>query len=206
MFERYTESARRALFFARYEATRLGSRTIETEHVLLGLTRRREGLLDRILAAHDTISTDALRDAVQARAVFQEAIPTSVEVPFSAQTKRALVAAMGEADRLLHSDIGVEHLLLGLLHEPESMAGDLLIARGVQLGATRDQIVRLLNETRQVSSNTASETEELLDMVDLIEVLVCDLTSLPAVRDAGGGQALVGMIRALRQRLERRTG
>ena len=39
MFERYTESARRALFFARHEASRLGSISIETEHLLLGLIR-----------------------------------------------------------------------------------------------------------------------------------------------------------------------
>ena len=37
MFERYTERARRVLFFARYEASQLGSISIETEHLLLGL-------------------------------------------------------------------------------------------------------------------------------------------------------------------------
>ena len=42
MFERYTERARRVLFFARYEASQLGSISIETEHLLLGLIR--EGL------------------------------------------------------------------------------------------------------------------------------------------------------------------
>ena len=39
MFERYTERARRVLFFARYEASQLGSISIETEHLLLGLNR-----------------------------------------------------------------------------------------------------------------------------------------------------------------------
>jgi ATP-dependent Clp protease ATP-binding subunit ClpC len=39
MFERYTESARRSLFFARYEASQLGAVSIETEHLLLGLVR-----------------------------------------------------------------------------------------------------------------------------------------------------------------------
>ena len=38
MFERYTESARRALFFARYEVSQLGATSIETEHLLLGLS------------------------------------------------------------------------------------------------------------------------------------------------------------------------
>ncbi len=39
MFERYTEKARRTIFFARYEASLFGSPYIETEHLLLGLLR-----------------------------------------------------------------------------------------------------------------------------------------------------------------------
>ena len=39
MFEKYNEKARRALFFARYEASKLGSRVIESEHILLGIRR-----------------------------------------------------------------------------------------------------------------------------------------------------------------------
>jgi hypothetical protein len=39
MFERYTEKARRVIFFARYEASQFGSLYIETEHMLLGLLR-----------------------------------------------------------------------------------------------------------------------------------------------------------------------
>jgi len=39
MFERYTEKARRVIFFARYEASEYGSPCIETEHLLLGLLR-----------------------------------------------------------------------------------------------------------------------------------------------------------------------
>jgi ATP-dependent Clp protease ATP-binding subunit ClpC len=44
MFERYTERARRVIFFARYEASQLGSNSIETEHLLLGLIREGKGL------------------------------------------------------------------------------------------------------------------------------------------------------------------
>ena len=51
MFERFTERARRALFFARYEASTLGSRQIGTEHLLLGVVRERKGLTARVLGA-----------------------------------------------------------------------------------------------------------------------------------------------------------
>ena len=50
MFERYTERARRVLFFARYEASQLGGLTIESEHLLLGLIREGKGLTARIFA------------------------------------------------------------------------------------------------------------------------------------------------------------
>src|SRR6266568_1618811 len=50
MFERYTESARRVLFFARYEASQLGSISIETEHLLLGLIRECKGITSMVFA------------------------------------------------------------------------------------------------------------------------------------------------------------
>src|SRR5579862_5397028 len=50
MFERYTETARRSIFFARYEASQFGSRTIETEHLLLGVLREDRTLASRFLA------------------------------------------------------------------------------------------------------------------------------------------------------------
>ena len=50
MFERYTETARRTLFFARYEASQAGSLSIETPHLLLGLMRETKGPTATILA------------------------------------------------------------------------------------------------------------------------------------------------------------
>jgi ATP-dependent Clp protease ATP-binding subunit ClpC len=39
MFERYTEKARRVVFFARYEASKHGTREIGTPSLLLGILR-----------------------------------------------------------------------------------------------------------------------------------------------------------------------
>ena len=49
MFERFSEPARRALFFARYEASQLGSPDLDTGHLLLGLLREASGLTHRLL-------------------------------------------------------------------------------------------------------------------------------------------------------------
>src|SRR4029078_3118755 len=116
MFERYTERARRVLFFARYEATQMGSTSIETEHLLLGLIREGKGLTSRIFA-RSHVSLDTLRKEIEGRTIFREKVATSVDIPFSADTKRVLQFAAEESYRLLHTYIGTGHLVLGILGE-----------------------------------------------------------------------------------------
>jgi len=145
MFERYTERARRVLFFARYEATQLGSTSIETEHLLLGLIREGKGLTSRIFA-RSHLSLENIRKEIEGRTVFREKVSTSVEIPFSAETKRVLQFAAEEADRLLHTYIGTEHLLLGILREERSVAAAILYDKGMRLASVREDIVQLLNE------------------------------------------------------------
>jgi ATP-dependent Clp protease ATP-binding subunit ClpC len=98
VFERYNESARRVLFFARHEVTELGGTAIESEHLLLGLLRENNGLLSRLLAP---LPAQKVRTQIASRSQGQTRIATSVEIPFSAETKRVLNLAAGEADRLL---------------------------------------------------------------------------------------------------------
>ncbi len=145
MFERYTERARRVLFFARYEASQLGSVSIETEHLLLGLIREGKGLTSRIFA-RSHLSLEAIRKEVEGRTVFREKVSTSVEIPFSAETKRVLQAAAQEADQLSHNYVGTEHLLLGILCEEQSVAATILMEKGMRLATVREDIVALLNE------------------------------------------------------------
>ena len=142
MFERYTEQARRVLFFGRYEASQLGSVSIETEHLLLGLIRESKGLASRIFA-RSNLPIEKIRAEIQRRVVIRAMVSTSVEIPFSAPTKRALQFAAEEADRLLHHHIGTEHLLLGLLREEQSIAAAVLNEAGLRLESVRDAIVQL---------------------------------------------------------------
>src|SRR5215831_1702544 len=154
MFERYTERARRVLFFARYEASQLGSISIETEHLLLGLIREGKGLTSRIFA-RSHLSLENIRKEIEGRTVFREKVSTSVEIPFSAETKRVLHFAAEESDRLLHNYIGTEHLLLGILREERSVAASILMEKGMRLNAVRDDIVLLLSD-----SATAADARE----------------------------------------------
>ncbi|HYN84890.1 MAG TPA: ATP-dependent Clp protease ATP-binding subunit [Pyrinomonadaceae bacterium] len=141
MFERYTEKARRVIFFARYEASQFGAPAIEPEHLLLGLMREDKTLTSRFLARAQA-SLEAIRKEIEGRAPLREKISTSVELPLAPETKRVLAYAHEESDRLQHRHIGTEHLLLGLLREERSMAAEILFERGLRLGAVRDEVAR----------------------------------------------------------------
>ncbi len=141
MFERYTEKARRVIFFARYEASQFGAPAIEPEHLLLGLMREDKTLTARFLARAQA-SLEAIRKDIEQRAPLREKISTSVELPLAPETKRVLAYAHEESDRLQHRHIGTEHLLLGLLREERSMAAEILYERGLRLAAVREEVAR----------------------------------------------------------------
>jgi uncharacterized protein (TIGR03435 family) len=145
MFERFTERARRVLFFAREEASQLGSIHIDTEHLLLGLIRDGKGLSNRLFADAG-IAVDDIRNEVLRRVPARSKTSTSPEIPFSAAAQRVLQHSAEEADRLLHDYLGTEHLLLGLLSEEGSVAADVLTSRGLRLDTVREHIVKLLSD------------------------------------------------------------
>ena len=126
MFERYTEKARRVIFFSRYEASQFGSPKIETEHLLLGLIREGKALY-RWLPKTDL---QAIRQRVEDHSKKRPPTSTAVDLPLSAAAKRVLKHAADEAERLAHKHIGTEHLLLGLLDEHACFAAKLLREAG----------------------------------------------------------------------------
>ncbi len=159
MFERYTEKARRVIFFARYEATQYGSPYIETEHLLLGLLREDKALANRFLRAHGSI--ESIRKEIEQRITIRERISTSVEVPLSQECHRILKYAAEEADRLNHKHVGTEHLLLGILREEKCFGSELLQERGLRLSTLREEMARAAGE--KVAVNRPKETSLLAE-------------------------------------------
>jgi hypothetical protein len=139
MFERYTEKARRTIFFARYEASQFGSPYIESEHVLLGLLRESKALSARLLA-NSPATVHTIRKQIEKHTTFREKIPTSVDLPINEECQRILLHASEEAERLGHKYVGTEHLLLGMLLEKECYAAHLLNESGVSLEVARANI------------------------------------------------------------------
>ena len=126
MFERYTEKARRAIFFSRYEASQFGSSYIETEHLLLGLLRENNFLYHWI----PKTNLETIRKRLDEHGTRQPSTSISVDLPLSNASKRVLKFAADEADALSHKHIGTEHLFLGLLDESGSLADKLLREAG----------------------------------------------------------------------------
>ena len=76
MFERYTEKARRVIFFARSEASQFGSPFIETEHLLLGLVREDRALIYRFLGS-DPSGVESIRKQIEGRTTIREKVSPS---------------------------------------------------------------------------------------------------------------------------------
>lgn len=177
MFERYTERARRVLFFARYDASQLGSVQIDTEHLLLGLVREGRGLTFRLFDEFGVV-VEKLRAEAEAHAVFVQKLPTSHEIPFSSEAKRALQYAAEEADRLEHAYIGTEHLLLGLLRDETVTAGAILTAHGLTLNGVREATVRLLATNEDFSKRRPASAAEVTALIERIKTQVTKLAEL----------------------------
>src|SRR6266478_6510156 len=149
VFERYTEKARRVIFFARYEASQYGSPYIETEHLLLGLMREDKALANRFLRQQGSI--ESIRKEIEGRITIRERISTSVEVPLSAECKRILNMAAEEAERLGVKHVGTEHLLLGILREEKCFGAEILMERGLRLPSLREELARTSGEKTPAS-------------------------------------------------------
>lgn len=142
MFERFTDRARRVIVLAQDDARRLHHAQIGAEHLLLGLTDAGEGTAVRTLA-HFGVTPSTVRADVESRLEPGEPARAVGHIPFAAQAKRVLELSLREAIELGHRHIGTEHFLLGLLRQPESLAADVLRARGVE----HDQARRWITES-----------------------------------------------------------
>ncbi len=152
MFERYSEKARRTIFFARYEASLFGSPYIETEHLLLGLLREDKALANRFLRSHAAV--ESIRKQIEGHTAPGEKVPTSVDLPLSQECKRVLAYGAEEAERLNHKPIDSEHLLLGLLREERCFAAQLLRQQGLRLDSVREHVQQ--SETPLAQGGSAS--------------------------------------------------
>lgn len=163
MFERYTDRARRVIFFCRYEASHYGSEYIETEHLLLGLLREDKILARRFL--HSALTGESIRAQIEAHTPPHLRRSTSVDLPLSNECKLVLSCAAEESERLGHKHIGPEHIFLGLLRDVTSFAGQLLKEQGLGMEEVRAELARTPHRAGGTSTaELSAQSEELADL------------------------------------------
>ena len=138
MFERYTESARRTVHWAKYEAHQSGHRQIQPEHFLLALLKDSE-LANSVMKE---ITEPETRERVLAHLPKGEQQPARIDLPLSNTSYKILHFAAKECESFSNEHIGNEHLLLGLLRI-DSFASKLLKQEGISAGRIRAQIAKL---------------------------------------------------------------
>ncbi len=153
MFERYTETARRVIFFARYEASQFGAEAIEPEHLLLGVSREDKPLFIELLP-DGADALEWIRRSIENHSPPRPRIPVTVELPLAPETKRVLHYAHDESNHLNHRHIGTEHLLLGLMRSEDSVAARVLFELGLRLSPMRDVLARRIKSFRPYAVQT----------------------------------------------------
>lgn len=145
MFARYTEYAKRVIFFARYEASQHGSLQIATEHLLLGLFRGDRRLARKLLGSGGllkryTSSSSSMESIRRNVSVVGQKISSSQDLPLTTELKRVIKYAAEEADHGTDPHIRSKHLVVGLLREEHSLAAKLLNNMGVTLRIAREKL------------------------------------------------------------------
>ena len=138
LWMRFTERARRVVFFAQEEATRLGENYVGTEHLLLGLVRENDSvaarILDRLGVPLGRIRSDIERQVTRGHGNLGQ------DMQLTPRAKRVIDLAYEEARQLNNNYIGTEHLLLGLIREGDGLAARVLVKLGADLERTRREV------------------------------------------------------------------
>jgi ATP-dependent Clp protease ATP-binding subunit ClpC len=172
MFERYTERARRVIFWSRYIASQRGSPEIEVEHLLMGLLREDMSLAERFLGSPWAVES-VWRRVEQSKPVRERPLGPG-DLPLTNEGKRVLAFAAEEADRVSNKKIGTEQLLLGLLREKKSLAAQILDERGVRLESVRKELARMSHDDgirKEFVRERDSLPEEIVELQNRIRLI-----------------------------------
>jgi ATP-dependent Clp protease ATP-binding subunit ClpC len=136
MFDRLADDAKSALNKARQQSQRLNHDYLGTEHLLLGLLEVEGGRARSVLKSLQ-IDTNRLRSEIDALVRPGSTRTKMGQIPFTPRARKALEYSMEEAASLGTKVIGTEHLLLGLVREPEGVASKALSACGLSFENAR---------------------------------------------------------------------
>ena len=157
--DRFTEKAKKAIALAQESASELGHSYVGTEHILLGITREGEGLGAKVL--RDAGMDDKLVTELIERFVGR-GTPGTPAQGLTPRAKRVIELAMADAARLGHNYVGTEHLLMGILREPDSSAARLITSVGIDLNRLYTDLMNVFGnpESRARASQGAGQQRQ----------------------------------------------
>src|SRR5438876_11210893 len=138
MWQRFTERARKVVFYAQEEAQKFGEGYVSTEHLLLGLVRESDSVAARVLEKLG-ISLNRIKSEVEKQLPRGDHKPVQ-EMTLTPRAKRVIDLAYDEARNLNNNYIGTEHLLLGLIREGDGLGARVLVKLGADLERTRREV------------------------------------------------------------------
>ena len=146
MMQRFTDDAQRVLSFAQEAALELGHDYVGTEHVLIGLTKVKNGVAAKALEELGIVTEDIF-EAVEEQVGRGNKKATSIYM--TPRVKNVLELAVQVANRMNHNYVGTEHILLGLLSDGGGVAVGILRAMNIRT----DDIVEAIRHILGSSSN-----------------------------------------------------
>ncbi len=159
MWQRFTERARRVVFFAQEEAGKLGESYVSTEHILLGLVRENDSVAARILDRMG-VSLFKIRKEIE-RQVTRGDARLGTDMQLTPRAKKVIDLAYDESRQLGNTYIGTEHILLGLIREEEGLAGRVLAKLGVELEVARREVMHTTASREAETSAESRPSDEI---------------------------------------------
>lgn len=153
MLNKFTPRAQQVLALARREADRLQHNYIGTEHILLGLLKQGQGIAIEMLQEMN-VDIKALIHTLNSNLKKGEFSSEDGNIPYTPRVRKMLSMAAQQAEKLNHSYIGTEHLLLGLVCDSEGIAGKILRHFEVTLERARQVLIDNLNRKGDVVEQT----------------------------------------------------
>ncbi len=176
MWQRFTERARKVVFYAQEEAQKYGEGYVSTEHLLLGLVRESDSVAARVLESAG-ISLSRIKAEVEKQLPRGES-RQSHDMTLTPRAKRVIDLAYDEARNLNNNYIGTEHLLLGLIREADGLAGRVLAKLGVELDQIRREVMSLQDSDAPSRGPSKSAAPTSAPKTQTLDEFGRDLTEL----------------------------
>ncbi len=148
MHKRFTDQARQVPALAQDQARLLNHDRLGTEHILLALSRERDGVAGRALGSLG-VTPEAVREVLGQAPGWREADPIAAFPKYTRQAGNVLELSLREALRLGDNQVSTEHILLALIREPGAVAAEVLARMSVDPKRVRQQVLRLRHFVRR---------------------------------------------------------